>query len=45
MGKLNCLQCGKEIDVIPPCFIQLCDDCKENINWGNENGKNKNISG
>lgn len=36
MTELNCLSCGKIIEVEPPCFIQLCDDCKKEVNWGDE---------
>jgi hypothetical protein len=40
MLKINCLNCNKEIEVEPPCFIQMCKECQDEINWGDKNGDN-----
>lgn len=39
MTELPCLSCGNVCIVDPPCFIQLCEECKEKINWGGEDGR------
>ena len=39
MTTLKCLSCGKEIEVIPPCFIQMCKECIEKVDWGEKDGK------
>ena len=41
MTELPCLSCGNPTEVEPPCFIQMCEDCKKEINWGGEDGKER----
>jgi hypothetical protein len=38
---MKCLSCEKDIIVEPPCFIQMCKECIDNIKWGRkeENGE------
>jgi len=36
MTELPCLSCGKTCNMEPPCFIQMCKECQEEINWGGE---------
>lgn len=32
---LPCLVCGKPIEIEPPCFIQMCEECKKKC-WEDE---------
>jgi hypothetical protein len=41
MTELPCLNCGEPFEVEPPCFIQLCNECRGEINWGGENGEDR----
>jgi hypothetical protein len=36
MSTLPCLRCGKPTEFEPPCFIQMCEKCKEEC-WEVEN--------